>query len=290
MSRPAAVRARVVVGVLMLLAAATTSRTLPAVPASSAAQSYRQQPGIFPVFDGWETSADGSRVFHFGYMNRYPRETTLPIGSANGFEPGPVDRGQPASFLPGRQKHVFTVKVPADFKDKLVWTLTSEAGAQKANASLNQLYIFEEIEESDPGANVAAPQVKIGDADLTVKVAGTLPLRPQIHAAVSNGAGGPATGDLTIWWSRYRGPGSVAFGGAAGASGGKPAVFDGREPGAFSVPCVVPPELACGAATARFTAPGTYVLRVVARRRRATRAPVAQFIEGSATVQVTVKP
>jgi hypothetical protein len=274
----------------MLLAWATTSHTLPSVPATSSAQSYRQQPGIFPVFDGWETSADGSRLLYFGYMNRYPREVTIPTGSENGFEPSPVDRGQPANFLPGRQKHVFTVKVPADFKDKLVWTLTSEAGVQKANASLNQLYTLEEIEESDPGANVAAPRVNIGDADLTVKVAGTLPLRPQIQAASSNGVGGPATGDLTIWWSKYRGPDAVTFGGARGAGGGKPAVLDGREPGTFSVPCVVPPEPACGAATARFAAPGTYVLRVVARRRRATRAPVAQFIEGSATVQVTVKP
>jgi hypothetical protein len=274
----------------MLLAAARTSHTLPGVPASSSAQSYRQQPGIFPVFDGWEKSADGGRVFYFGYMNRYPREVMIPIGSENGFEPGAIDRGQPASFLPGRQKHVFTVKVPADFKDKLVWTLTSEAGVQKANASLNQLYILEEIEESDPGANLAAPQVKIGDANLAVKVAGTLPLRPQIQAATSNGVGAPATGDLTVWWSKYRGPGAVIFGAAPGAGGGKPAVLDGREPGSFSVPCVVPPEPACGAATARFSAPGTYVLRAVARRRRVTRAPVAQFVEGSATVQVTVNP
>src|SRR5262245_7548691 len=181
LSRPAVLPTPVAVGMFVaaLLAAAVTSQTLLAVPASSSAQSYRQQPGIFPVFDGWDKSPDGSRVFYFGYMNRYAREVAVPVGSDNGFEPGPADRGQPMNFLPGRQKHVFTVKVPADFKDKLVWTLTSEAGVQKANASLNQLYILEEIEESDPGANVAAPQVQIGDADLTVKVAGTLPLRPQ---------------------------------------------------------------------------------------------------------------
>src|SRR5262245_46468660 len=161
------------------------SLALVAVPASLSGQWYRQQPGIFPVFDGWEASPDGSRVFYFGYMNRHPAEVTVPIGSGNGFEPGPVARGQPTNFLPGRQRHVFTVKVPADFKDTLVWTLTSEAGVQKANASLNQLYILEEIEEADPGAHVRPPQVTIADAELTVKVSGALHVRPQIPAAAA---------------------------------------------------------------------------------------------------------
>jgi hypothetical protein len=290
----AAMRTPVVV-IAALLAVAWMSRTLLAVPASSSAQSYRQQPGIFPVFDGWETSPDGSRLLYFGYMNRHPREVMVPIGSGNGFEPGSVDRGQPENFLPGRQKHVLTVKVPADFKDKLVWTLTSEAGVHKANASLNQLYIVEEIEDADPGASVAAPQVKIVDAHMTVKVSDTLPLRPQIEAAVSDQptgvVGSSATdGGLTVWWSKYRGPGTVAFGAAAGAGRSRAAASDGREPGTFAVACVVPPEPACGAATARFAEPGEYLLRILARRRRVTRAPVAQFIEGSATVRVTVNP
>jgi hypothetical protein len=290
----AAMRTPVIV-LAALLTVAWMSRTLLADPASSAGQSYRQQPGIFPVFDGWETSSDGGRLLYFGYMNRHQREVMIPIGSGNGFEPGPVDRGQPGNFLPGRQKHVFTVKVPADFKDKLVWTLTSEAGVQKANASLNQLYILEEIEDTDPGASVAAPQVKMLDADLTVKVSETLPLKPQIQAAASGqpaGAGGlsAADGGLTIWWSKYRGPGTVTFGAAAGAGRSRPAAFDGREPGTFSVLCELSLEAACGGATARFAEPGDYVLRILARRRRATRAPVAQFIDGSATVRVTVSP
>jgi hypothetical protein len=279
---------------LALLSPAFMPQLLPGDPGSALAQSYRQQPGIFPVFDGWDTAPDGSHVLLFGYMNRHPREVHVPLGSENGFEPGPVDRGQPTNFLPGRQRHVFTVKVPADFKDKLVWTLTTEVGAQKANASLNQLYILEEIEDSDPGAGVAPPQVGMVNADLRVKVADSLPLRPQIHAAALSQPqfGGSGAGDgLTVWWSKYRGPGTVTFSAAADAGrGGKPAAFDGREPGAFSVLCTVPPEPACGAATARFAEPGEYVLRVLARRRRATRAPVAQFVDGSTTVRVTVNP
>jgi hypothetical protein len=293
-SQAAAPRAPIVVGLLFAasLDAAFGSHTL-AVPARFSAQSYRQQPGVFPVFDGWETTPDGGRVLYFGYMNRHPRAVTVPIGSENGFEPGPADRGQPAHFLPGRQKHVFTVRVPADFKDKLVWSLTSEAGVQRANGSLNQLYILEEIEEADPGANVAAPQVRMVDADLTVKASGTLQLKPQIQApttspsSAATGSSAPE-GELTVWWSKYRGPGAVTFGAAAGAAPAK-AATEGREPGTVWVPCAMPPTAACGAATARFGEPGEYVLRVLARRRRVTRAPVAQFVEGSATVRVTVK-
>ena len=288
-------RTSVLVGILVAgLTTAWKSPALLALPASPSGQWYRQQPGIFPVFDGWETSPDGSRLLYFGYMNRHPGEVTLPIGSENGFEPGPADRGQPTNFLPGRQRHVFTVKVPADFKDKLVWTLTSEAGAQRANGSLNPLYILEEIEEADPGAHVRPPQVTIVDADLTVKVSGALHVRPQIQAAASSqpvqvGGSSAGEGGLTVWWSKYRGPGTVTFG-AEGAGGSRPAAPEAREPGAFSVLCAVPPEAACGAATARFAEPGVYVLRVLARRRRVTRAPVAQFVDGSAIVRVTVTP
>lgn len=296
MSSPAAaLRTSIVVGIFVAasLAASFASHSLLAVPASSPAQSYRQQPGIFPVFDGWDTAPDGGRVLYFGYMNRHGREVAVPIGPENGFEPGPVDRGQPANFLPGRQKHVFTVRVPADFKDKLVWSLATEAGVQRANGSLNQLYILEEIEEADPGANVPVPRVTIADADVAVKISGTLQLKPEVQAPAVTpsstvAASSAAEGELTVWWSKYRGPGAVIFGAAADAGRTKPAT-EGREPGMLSVLCAVPPAASCGAATARFGEPGEYVLRVVARRRRVTRAPVAQFVDGSATVRVTVR-
>ena len=283
------------VGVLVagLLAAGAMSHALLAGP-SPPGQSYRQQPGIFPVFDGWEASPDGSRLFYFGYMNRHTGEVTVPMGSENGFEPGPVDRGQPTNFLPGRQRHVFTVKVPADFTGKLVWTVASDAGVQRANASLNQLYVLEEIEDADPGAHVARPQVTIADFP-TVKASAPVPLRPQIQAAVSSqpallGGASVGEGGLTVWWSKYRGPGTVTFSAAAGAGQSRPAAPDGREPGTFSVQCAVPPEPGCGAATAQFGEPGVYQLRVLARRRRLTRAPVAQFLDGAAIVRVAVSP
>ena len=285
------------VGILLgeLLAVALMSQALLAVPASSSAQWYRRQPGIFPVFDGWETSPDGSHLLYFGYMNRHPREVTVSIGSENRFQPGRVDRGQPTNFLPGRQQHVFTVTVPADFTDKLVWSLTSEVGVQHANGSLNQLYMLEQVEEGDPGAHVEPPQLTMVEPDLTAQVAGTLQLRPQIQIAASGapervGEASAGAGQLTVWWSKYRGPGTVTFAAAEDAGPGRPAGPEGTEPGTFSVSCAVPPEPVCGATNAQFTEPGTYVLRLLARRRRATRAPVAQFVDRTATVRVTVNP
>src|SRR5262245_31681334 len=83
------------------------------------AQNYRLR-GITPVFDGWEETADKGRLIYFGYINRNSAETAIPVGPANSFDGGQADRGQPTTFLPGRQEHVFTIKVPADFNGKIV--------------------------------------------------------------------------------------------------------------------------------------------------------------------------
>ena len=101
------------------------------LPQSAGAQNYRQL-GIYPVFDGWETLPDGSMEFYFGYMNRHTTQITIPLGPDNTFEPAPADQNQPTNFLPGRHEHVFTIKKPKGFNGKLIWTLKSGVGVQKA--------------------------------------------------------------------------------------------------------------------------------------------------------------
>lgn len=56
----------------------------------------------------------------FGYQNDNAFERTIAPGASNRFTPAPEDRGQPASFAPGRQRQVFSV--PFDGRE-LVWTL-----------------------------------------------------------------------------------------------------------------------------------------------------------------------
>jgi hypothetical protein len=262
-----------------------------ASPSLSYGQTYRA-PGIYPVFDGWEELPDGSKLFYFGYMNRHPTEIQIPLGADNGFEPAPVDRLQPTNFLPGRNEHVFTIKMPKDFNGKLVWTLKSGAGIQKATASLNQLYILE-IEEEDPGTPHLPPPT-VTAAAASVKLASTLALAPtvkaQAPARVANiegdrGARGGA--GVSVTWNKHRGPGEVTFTPAPGAparaaaGAGRGRAEAANVPGLVSVPCASPVTAACGAAQAKFSEPGEYILRAVAHQGRE---------QSDVLVRVTVTP
>lgn len=246
------------------------------LPATSTGQTYRQQ-GIYPVFDGWEELPDGSKLIYFGYMNRHAVEITIPLGPGNMFEQPPADRNQPTHFLPGRNEHVFTVKVPKSFTGKLIWTLKSGVGVQKAIASLDQLYILE-VEQEEPGEKMEPPRIKAADA--SVKLADALHLAPQVHAEaakreqVIEGSGARQSG-LAVLWNKHRGPGNVTFTAEPGARPApRPAPNPrGRPeappvPGVFSATCTLPAGPGCGAVAAHFSDPGDYILRAIARQGR----------------------
>lgn len=278
-------RATVVALVATAVAIILSASSAPSV----SAQGYRLR-GVTPIFDGWETLKDGSRVFYFGYINRNATEAVIPIGPANSFD-GTADRGQPTVFQTGRQEHVFTIKQPANYNGKMVWTINSEMGTQVATGSANQLYILEVRENASPDAK--PPEVKV--SDLTAKVGESLALAPTITPAVSGGqvvveaAAAEASG-LNVSWSKYRGPGAVTFTAAPAAPGARGAAAGrGRggaasatsAPGTLTVPCGARANPACGAATVRFDAPGAYMLRVAARQ---------DGMDGIGFVRVTVNP
>src|SRR4051794_11694910 len=76
---------------------------------------------ISVTFDGWRKLPDGRFELVFGYMNRNAGEVTVPLGADNRVEPAPADHGQPTNFLPGRQRDIFSIVVPANFTGKYVW-------------------------------------------------------------------------------------------------------------------------------------------------------------------------
>jgi len=61
---------------------------------------------------------NGSTHTVFGYDNSGPA-LTLGVGDSNGFSPGPVDRGQPTTFVSGTKINVFSVDAPGP----VTWTL-----------------------------------------------------------------------------------------------------------------------------------------------------------------------
>jgi hypothetical protein len=256
-------------------------------PSELAGQSYRQT-GISPIFDGWEELSDGSRLFYFGYINR-GAEVVVPIGPDNTFEPGPADRGQPTTFLPGRHEHVFTIPVTAKFTGKLVWTLKLAVGTQHtANASFDQLYMLEQVENSSPDAR--PPVVKF--SEVSAKVGQPVQLTPAVSPAQNSGRseveGAAVQSDgLNITWNKHRGPGSVTFADLPRPAGTAAPVGRGRgrggepRPGVHPIACGAKPAPACGAVTARFSEPGVYTLRLAARQ---------DGLQGMGFARVTVTP
>jgi hypothetical protein len=101
---------------------------------------------VAPFFDGWYANPDGTITLSFGYSNLNRDEVVeIPVGPDNFIEPKEYDGRQPTSFYPGvagaddggaagaggaarsdrreRERGVFTVTVPAGFRDSVVWTL-----------------------------------------------------------------------------------------------------------------------------------------------------------------------
>jgi hypothetical protein len=118
---------------------------------------YSKGQPISAAYEGWEVDPDGSKYFIFGYENKnWEEEIDLPVGPDNGFQPGPPDRGQPTHFFPRRNRYVFRVPVPSQFKetDELVWTLNAHGRTSKAYASLRPDLILDAIAKgNDTGSS-----------------------------------------------------------------------------------------------------------------------------------------
>jgi hypothetical protein len=225
------------------------------------------------AFEGWFTNADGSRGFLVGYYNRNSRQALdVPIGPDNRIEPGGPDMGQPTHFLPGRQYGMFVVPVPKTFgaDDRLTWTIVANGQSTSIPLRLHPDYSIEPFSEvavgntppairfEERGPSVQGPIARLA-ASSTARTASMLsPLALILWAAddmkYTSGTGAPITTarpPVVVTWSKYRGKGDVVFDKA------RPAVEKLADAGgaAFS-----------GKATAgaTFSAPGEYVLHVIA--------------------------
>jgi hypothetical protein len=253
-------------------AAAATAGLWLAAGAQPAAQFEKM---ISTTFDGWSQKADGSYELVFGYMNRNASEVEVPLGPANQVEPAPIDRGQPTNFLPGRQRAAFRIAVPKEFKGKFAWTLTYGGQTQVATGSLDQNYSLDVGDPEPPG-------VKPGP-DRTIPLSGVAALAPVVSAPAP--APPPSNPDvvvrqsrggrINVWYSKFRGPGTVTFSGGEAPAAASPGPTGRDFPaGVYRVACQNPPAADCGAVSAKFSAPGTYWLRVVAAERSASNAIV----------------
>jgi hypothetical protein len=203
---------------------------------------------VSPVYEGWYSNPDGTYTLSFGYMNRNSQQVLeIPVGPSNRFEPLPPDQGQPTTFLPRRQYGVFTVTVPADFRDRdVVWTL--EANGQRFSIPGRIKQGYEIDAQGAPATGVVPPVLRFAAGGAEARGPKGLahgPLSTTIGTPLQISVWASDTGNrqVTLYWAKFRGPGSVKL-----------------EPPTVQVPRDAAEGLST--VTATFSQPGEYVLHV----------------------------
>ncbi len=194
------------------------------------------------AYEGWEQNDDGSFNLLFGYMNRnWDEEIDVQIGPDNRVAPGGPDQGQPTHFLPRRNRHVFSVHVPADFGNKeVVWTVKSHGKTESAYATLHSDYFLDDVaimNNNGAGGPAGGMYNIFGNEPPALDLEGDLERRVQTGQSVTllarasddgvprrrampalrrgtSGAGGGtpnSASGLRVAWFVYRGAGEVTF-------------------------------------------------------------------------------
>lgn len=225
---------------------------LPLEPARDSGQS------VTAAYEGWFKNPDGSYSLLVGYFNRNLKETLdIPVGSENRIEPGGPDQGQPTHFLPRRQWGVFTITVPADFPGKkLTWTLVAHGKETQVPMHLDPLWTVEPYKDAAQGntppllrfapdgpTQQGPPRGIFASMEATVGEPLTLIVWATDDAVIDPNRTDHKGPQLTVKWSKFRGPGEVTF--------EKPDPEVNAEDGNATT-------------TAKFAAPGDYILRVQA--------------------------
>ena len=125
-------------------------------------------PGSVGVFLACVTMNGHTYSATFGYENPGPRTLPIAIGSRNGFEPAPVDRGQPSEFEPGNVQKAFTLAGIAR-SSRPTWTVVApDGGSSSATADPTARDCV-----TDPPPPAPQPELRVHKiADTSVAVVG----------------------------------------------------------------------------------------------------------------------
>jgi hypothetical protein len=239
---------------------------------------------ITGAFEGWYKNSDGSYILLVGYFNRNQKQTLdIPVGPNNHIDPGGPDQGQPTHFLPRRQWGVFTITVPSDFGNKrLTWTITANGQTTSVPLHVDPLWIVTPFE--DAGVGNTPPVLRFQPAgtaftgpprgiaqSFTIKAGEPLPLTVWVtDDAKQPPEARPRQGPpASIFWSKFRGPGAVTFENARPTV----AMDDGK-----------------ASTTAKFSAPGEYIIRGQANDASGDGGGGFQCCWTNVHVKVTVTP
>jgi hypothetical protein len=229
---------------------------------------------VIPIFEGWFRKPDGTSTFCFGYFSLNTEEVVeIPLGPDNFIEPTRFDGMQPTHFEPvpppphDYRRHFCSVpvNVPADFpKDQdVVWTLRhngkalSVPGHMVSTAyALDEKYqesreVYAPLVRLEPSGPVTMGRDGVIAGPLTTGVGSALPLTVTVARPTDNprAAAWPDPDTWYVRWAKHQGPGVVSF-------------SEEDEPGGWLKVDRAKAGGTQASTSARFSAPGAYVLRV----------------------------
>ena len=211
-----------------------------------------------PVYEGWYENPDGTFTLSFGYFNRNREEVLdIPLGQDNFIEPAEFDGVQPTQLNPRRHWGVFGVKVPADFRATVVWTINIRGETNSIPGALKTDWKIDALDgeatthnqpprlafsESGPeGAGPGGLMSPALEGRVGAGVAITVWAKDDGLRSGSVSRAGRSDVPVSLTWFKHSGPGAVTF---TEESGEVPA-FGGSM-----------------STEAMFSEPGEYVLRV----------------------------
>jgi hypothetical protein len=226
---------------------------------------------VVPIFDGWYPNSDGTYQLCFGYYNLNTEQVLdVPLGPQNYIEPQEFNGGQPTHFMlssvpDGYMRHwcVFSVTVPAEYagewdrprmlekgEPRVVWW-TLHSNGQELSVPGHLMSINYLLDELDVPARVlgVAPIVRFepdGPDGRGRNGFVSRPLRTAVGQALELSVSlrppeGSSRDEWHVGWGLHQGPGEVTF------ERNLIDLVDGET---------------LASTTARFSQPGSYVLRV----------------------------
>ena len=252
------------------------------------------QQNVIPFMEGWYANEDGTYTIAFGYLNlNRDVAVQIPVGEDNRIDVAEFDGMQPTTFLPGRQRGVFSVTLPADRKDEDVWwsLRNHEADGEamrvpgrtsamayeldwklRPQGSLHPLVWFESSSEQGRGPRGIAAATTLtttvgSPVVLSINTRDPSERDPDDYRFVN-------AIPLRVVWSRYKSPGDVEFTrhasnplpepevvvDSASAAGRRAIARNNNPPGPESILLVEGQGEASVIVT--FSEPGEYIMRV----------------------------
>ena len=206
---------------------------------------------VVPVYEGYYQNPDDTYEICFGYFNlNTDEDVDLPLGPANFIVPAEFDGAQPTHFdrVPEARyrRHwcVFTVNVPADFGDGVVfWTLNRDGEDITTPGKVLASYVLDEPTADGRGSIAPILKFERNGAEFQGRTGFTAePRRVSVGEPLSLSVWVDHPDDQSwVGWTHHQGPGRVEF--------SEPAIIVDKASGMATT-------------TARFSEPGDYLIRV----------------------------